>query len=70
MGIGFSGLLSFLLQSILLICIEEDKKFDRVLIYFSICFILMTCVASIYFLERKNEYANYFIKLSTEYLKI
>ena len=65
MGIGFSGLLSFLLYGILLVTIEDDEReFERVSIYYAICFVLMTIVSAMYFLERNNDFAQYFINLS------
>ena len=57
MGIGFAGLLSFLLNGILLLCFDEENEYERVIVYYAICFILLSGVSAMYFIERKNEYA-------------
>ena len=58
MGIGFSGLVSLVVNAILLLWLkEEDEIFTRTMISFSLCFILMSGIAAIFFLERKSDFA-------------
>ena len=63
MGIGFSGLISLGLNSVLLLCLDgAAEDFTRVMIAYGLCFLSMTGIAAIYFLERKSDFAQYYIK--------
>ena len=63
MGIGFSGLISLGLNSVLLLCLDgAAEDFTRVMIAYGLCFLSMMGIAAIYFLERKSDFAQYYIK--------
>ena len=55
MGIGFSGLVCFGINGVLLLIFNDpDEEFTRVMIAYSLCSAIMVGIAAIYFLERKS----------------
>ena len=55
MGIGFSGLISLILYGILLECFkDDDHAFALNIIFYSMNFVLMTGIASMYFIESRS----------------
>ena len=65
MGIGFSGLLSLLVNAILqLIFDSKSQDFTRTTISYFICFLIMAGASSMYFVEKNSNYARYFIELA------
>lgn len=67
MGFGFSGLISALLNALLLLIFgsEDSNEFARVMTFYALCFIIMTITASMYFVERKSDFAQFYISMAT-----
>ena len=68
MGIGFSGLISLLLSSVLLLIFgshENGDSFVCVITFYALCCLIMMASASMYFFERKSAFAQFYISLST-----
>ena len=67
MGIGVSGLASLLLNILLLVCFgdSDSQEFTRIMTFFSIGFLMMTGIASMYFVESKSQYSQYYINLAS-----
>ena len=61
MGIGFSGIVALLVNTVLLGIFREGDEFARVLTSYTICFIMMAAVSAIYFFERKSDFAQFYI---------
>lgn len=59
MGIGFSGLISLILNAILLLIFgsSDSSEFARVVTFYTLNFVLMTMTASMYFYERNSLFA-------------
>ena len=58
MGIGTSGLVSLAIYIVLLLSYsDQDKDFTMNLVFFILNFVLMTAISSLYFLERKSDFA-------------
>ena len=58
MGIGFSGLISVLLYALLLSIYgtgDDDSEFERIMIFYTMQFLIMTLSACMYFFERKSD---------------
>ena len=57
MGIGFSGLISLGINTLLLVCFDESAEFARVMTSYTLCFLLMAGISAMYFVECKSDFA-------------
>ena len=66
MGIGFSGLASLTINAILLGSFEESAEFARVMTSYTLCFLMMAAISTMYFVECKSDFAQFYIKLASQ----
>ena len=66
MGIGFSGLTSLVLYAVLLLCFDTDHEFERVMTFYSLCFILLSGISALFIIERRSDFCQYYIQIAQE----
>ena len=64
LGIGMSGLISLLINSICLLGFDNKRDFARTMTVYTINFFIMTGVSIMYFFERRSRLALYYINLA------